>query len=99
MLRSMAVAASESQLFKVMRTAFDQVVTKAPLEYSTLEMKAYLFQCILEAAAQGETRLEGFMASAAEQMRDIIVSLSSGSVFVEHARRNPSSRRGANSEV
>ena len=99
MLRSVACAASESELFKVMRTAFEQVVTKAPLEYSTLEMKAYLFQCILEAAAQGETRLEGFMASAAEQMQDIIVSLSSGSVFVEHARRNPSSRRGANGEV
>jgi len=95
----MAVAASESQLLKVMRTAFDQVVTGAPLEYSTLEMKAYLFQCILEAAAQGETRLEGFMASTAEQMQEIIVPLSSGSVFGEHARRTPSSTRGANGEV
>jgi hypothetical protein len=88
----MAVAASESQLFKVMRTAFDQVVMRAPIEYFMLEMKAYLFQCILEAAAQGETRLEGFMASTAEQMQDIIVSLPSGSVFVEHAWRDPSSR-------
>jgi hypothetical protein len=95
----MAVAASESQLFKVMRTAFDQVATRAPLEYSTLEMKAYLFQCILEAAAQGETTLEGFVASAAEQMQDIIVSMSSRSVFVEYARRTPSSRRGANGKI
>jgi len=90
--RSMVAATSESLRFQVMRTAFDQVVTRAPFEYLTLEMKAYLFQRILDAATQRETRLEGFMASAAEQMQDIIVSLSIGSVLVEQVRRNPSSR-------
>jgi hypothetical protein len=95
----MAAAASESQSFEIMRTAFDRLVTRAPLEYATLDMKAYLFQCILEAAARGETSLEGLMASATERMQDIILLLSSGYVFVEHARRNPSSRREANGEV
>jgi hypothetical protein len=64
-----------------MRVAFDEVVTKLSLEHATLEMKAYLFQCVLEVADQGETRQEFLMADAARQMQDIIVALSGRSRF------------------
>jgi hypothetical protein len=89
-LRSMAV---ESQLFKIMRAAFDQIVTRAPLEYSTLEMKAYLFQCILETAAERETRPEKLVASVTGQMQDVIEMMSARSELARRAGRDPSNRR------
>src|SRR5690348_14404660 len=38
----------------VMRNALEEVMTKVPLEYSSSSTKAYLAECILRAAGQGQ---------------------------------------------
>jgi hypothetical protein len=45
----------DPQLVQVMRNALEEVMTKVPLEYSSSSTKAYLAECILKAAAQGQT--------------------------------------------
>jgi hypothetical protein len=62
----------DPQLIHVMRSAFEEVATRLPLQYSTPETKAYLAEHILRAAARGETSYDGFVAAAADQVQDII---------------------------
>jgi hypothetical protein len=61
-------------LILVMRSALEDVMTKVPLEYSTPATKAYLAECILKAAAQGQTSYNELVAAAADQI-PVILSL------------------------
>jgi hypothetical protein len=46
----------DPDLVQIMRNALEEVMTRVPLEYSNLTIKAYLAESILKAAAQGQTR-------------------------------------------
>jgi hypothetical protein len=43
------------ELIQIMRAALDEVMTKIPLEQATPGVKAALAECILKAAANGQT--------------------------------------------
>jgi hypothetical protein len=45
-----------------------------PAEHATPAVKAYLAECILKAAAQGQTTFDGLVAAAADQIH-VVVSL------------------------
>ena len=62
------------QLIQVMRSALEEAMTRVPLEYSTPATKAYLAECILKAAAQGQTSYNELVAAAADQI-PVILSL------------------------
>jgi len=55
-----------------MRNALEEAMKKVPAQYSTLATKAYLAECILKAAAQGQTDYDEFVAVAAAQIQEII---------------------------
>lgn len=52
----------DPRLIQVMRTALEEVMTKVPSEHSTTEVKAYLAEFILKAAARGQTSYDGLLA-------------------------------------
>ena len=56
-------------LIEVMRNALEEVMTRVPLEYSTPAIKAYFAECILLAAAQGQTNYDGLIAAASDQLQ------------------------------
>ena len=62
----------DPQLIQVMRDALEAVMTKVPTEQATPAVKAYLAECILKAAAQGQTTFDGLVAAAAEQIHAIV---------------------------
>jgi hypothetical protein len=62
----------DPQLVQLMRTALEEVMTRVPLEYATQSTKAYLAECILKAAARGQTSYDGLLAAAAEQMQTVL---------------------------
>jgi hypothetical protein len=64
----------DPQLIQVMRNALEEVMTRVPLEHSTPATKAYLAECILKAAAQGQTSYDGLVAAAADQIQ-VVLSL------------------------
>jgi hypothetical protein len=59
----------EPQIVQTMRSALEEVMTKVPVEYSTASTKAYLAECILKAAAQGQTSYDGLVAAASDQIQ------------------------------
>jgi hypothetical protein len=59
----------DSELLQLMRTALEEVMTRVPVEYSTPALKAYLAECILKAAAQGQTSYDGLLAAAVDQIQ------------------------------
>jgi hypothetical protein len=59
----------DPQLVQVMRSALEEVMTRVPSECSTPAMKAYLAECILKAAARGQTSYDGLVAAAADQIQ------------------------------
>jgi len=63
------------ELIQVMRAALDEVMTKVPLEQATPGIKAALAECILKAAAEGQTSYEGLIAAASEQIQTILSML------------------------
>jgi hypothetical protein len=52
------------ELIQTMRAALDEVMTKIPLEQATPGIKAAVAECILKAAANGQTSYEGLIAAA-----------------------------------
>jgi hypothetical protein len=60
------------ELVQMMRAALEEAMTKVPLERATPEIKTHLAQCILKAAAEGQTSYEGFIAAAADQLTTIL---------------------------
>ena len=64
----------DPQLIDVMRRALDEVMARVPIECATQATKAYLAECILKAAAQGQTSYDALVAAAADQIQ-VILSL------------------------
>jgi ABC-type antimicrobial peptide transport system permease subunit len=64
----------DPELIHVMRNALDDVMTRVPLEYSTVEVKARVAEYILKAAAQGHTNYDALVTAAADQI-NVILSL------------------------
>jgi hypothetical protein len=64
----------DPQLVGLMRSALEDVMTRVPLEYATPATKAYLAECILKAAAQGQTSYNDLVTAAADQIQ-VILSL------------------------
>jgi hypothetical protein len=58
-----------------MRAALDEVMTKVPLEQATPGIKAALAECILKAAAEGQTSYEGLMAAGLARIQTILSML------------------------
>ena len=56
------------KLVQVMRTALEDIMQRVPVEYSTQSTKAYLAECILKAAAQGQTNLDTLVAAVSRQI-------------------------------
>ena len=63
----------DSALVEVMRDALDEVMTKVPSKYSTPATKAYLAECILKTAAQGQISRNELVAAAADQIQVAIM--------------------------
>ena len=59
----------DSEIVQLMRTALEEVMMRVPVEYSSPALKAYLAECILKAAAQGQTSYDGLLAAAADQIQ------------------------------
>ena len=60
------------ELVEVIRDALEEVMTKVPSEHSSPATKAYLAECILKAAAQGQTSQNELVAAAAGQIQEAI---------------------------
>jgi hypothetical protein len=60
------------ELIQTMRAALDEVMTKIPSEQATPGVKAYLAECILKAAAEGQTTYDGLIAVASSQIQTIL---------------------------
>ena len=56
----------DPELIQVMRGALDEVMTKVPAEYSTIEVKTRLAE--FKAAAHGQINYDGLVAAAADQI-------------------------------
>ena len=54
------------ELIQTMRAALEEAMTKVPLEQVTPGIKAHLAECILKAAAEGQTSYEGLIAAGDE---------------------------------
>jgi len=63
------------ELIQTMRAALDEVMTKIPLEQATPGIKAAVAECILKAAANGQTSYDGLIAAASEQIQTILSML------------------------
>ena len=59
----------DGELIQLMRSALEEIMTRVPVEHSTPALKAYLAECILKAAAQGQTSYDGLIAAAADQIQ------------------------------
>jgi hypothetical protein len=59
-------------LVPLMRKALEESMTKVPQQYSTPAIKAYLAECILKAAAQGQTSYNGLVATAVDPIKDAL---------------------------
>jgi hypothetical protein len=66
----------DPDLIRVMKRVLDEIMSRMPLEHSTPAVKAYLAECILKAAAQGQTNYDALIAAAADQMRVLLSMLS-----------------------
>jgi hypothetical protein len=60
------------ELIQTMRAVLDEVMTKIPVEQVTPAIKAHMAECILKAAAQGQTSYDGLLASASDQIQTIV---------------------------
>ena len=64
----------EPQLIEVMKKVLEDIMTRVPLEHSTPAAKAYFAECILKAAAKGQTNYDALIVAAANQI-EVFVSL------------------------
>ena len=62
----------DPHLVQVMRNALEAVMARVPLEHSTPATKAYLAECILKAAAKGQTSYDGLVELAADQLQVVL---------------------------
>ena len=64
-----------AEVIQTMRDALEAVMASVPAEQSVLGLKAAVAQCILQAAAQGQTSFDGLVTSASGQLQTIISML------------------------
>ncbi|MBP0112465.1 MULTISPECIES: hypothetical protein [Bradyrhizobium] len=64
-----------SELIQTMRQALETVVANVPAHQSVFGLKAAVAECILKAAAHGQTSYDGLVASASDQVQAIISML------------------------
>jgi hypothetical protein len=64
----------DPELIEVMKKVLEDIMTKVPSEHSTPAAKAYFAECILKAAAQGQTSYEALIVATADQIK-VFVSL------------------------
>jgi hypothetical protein len=64
------------ELVQTMRAALEEAMTKVPLEQANAGIKAHLAECILKAAAEGQTSYEGLIAAASDQLQTILAMFS-----------------------
>jgi hypothetical protein len=58
----------DPELVQVMRAVLEEIMQRVPVEYSTPATKAYLAECILKAAAQGQTSFDALMTAVANHI-------------------------------
>lgn len=63
------------ELIQIMRDALEDVMAQIPLDQATPGLKAYLAECILKAAAQGQTTYDGLVAAALDEVQSILSML------------------------
>ena len=63
------------ELIQTMRAALDEVMTKIPLEQATPGIKAAMAECILKAAAEGQTSYDDLVGVASDQIQTILSML------------------------
>jgi hypothetical protein len=59
----------DAELIQIMRAALEEIMTRVPVEHSTPATKAYLAECILKAAAAGQTSYDALMTAAGDQIQ------------------------------
>ncbi|MET4045119.1 hypothetical protein [Bradyrhizobium sp. RT6a] len=64
-----------SELIRTMRQALEAVMASVPPDQSVLGLKAAVAECILKAAAHGQTSYDGLVTSASDQVQAIISML------------------------
>jgi hypothetical protein len=64
-----------SELVHTMRQALETVMANVPAHQSVFGLKAAVAECILKAAAHGQTSYDGLVASASDQVQAIISML------------------------
>jgi hypothetical protein len=60
------------ELIQTMRVVLEEAMTKVPPQQATPGIKATLAECILRAAAKGQTSYDGLLAAAGEQLQTIL---------------------------
>ena len=63
------------ELRRSMRAALNEVMTKIPSDQATTEVKAYMAEIILKAAAEGQTNYQVLLAAASEQIEAVLSQL------------------------
>jgi hypothetical protein len=64
-----------SELIRTMRQALEAVMASVPPDQSVFGLKAAVAECILKAAAHGQTSYDGLVTSASDQVQTIISML------------------------
>ncbi|WP_027572437.1 hypothetical protein [Bradyrhizobium sp. WSM1743] len=64
-----------SELIQTMRQALETVMASVPADQPVFGLKAAVAECILKAAAHGQTSYDGLVASASDQVQAIISML------------------------
>jgi hypothetical protein len=64
------------ELIQTMRAALEETMSKVPSAQATPGVKAHVAECILKAAAEGQTSYDGLIAVAASQLQTILTMLS-----------------------
>jgi len=64
-----------SELIATMRQSLETVMANVPADQSVFGLKAAVAECILKAAAHGQTSYEGLVTSASDQVQAIISML------------------------
>ncbi len=66
------MARFDPKLVQVMRNALEEVMTRVPSEHSTTEVKAYLAEFILKAAARGQTSYDGLVTMTSDAVANCV---------------------------
>ena len=62
----------DSEQIQVIKSALEEVMTRVPPECSTVEVKAYLAEYILKAAARGQITFDMLVSAGTDQIQTIL---------------------------